>query len=145
MRSPILATSPAESIIVIRLMVGLVFFFEGMQKFLFPDVWGVARFEELGFPAPEFFSYFVGSFEIVCSVSVLSGLYTRLACIPLLVIVVAGFAATKADIFISEGFWGLMHSSRTDFAMILGNVFLFIAGGGKWSVDFYKYTKSPNR
>ena len=33
------------------------------------------------------------------------------------------------------GFWSMAHESRTDFAMLLGSVFLLIVGAGPWSVD----------
>jgi uncharacterized membrane protein YphA (DoxX/SURF4 family) len=33
------------------------------------------------------------------------------------------------------GFWGMAHEARTDFAMLLGSIFLLIVGGGVWSID----------
>ncbi len=33
------------------------------------------------------------------------------------------------------GFWGMFHEARTDFAMLLGSIFLLILGGGLWSFD----------
>jgi len=44
-------------------------------------------------------------------------------------------ATTKADILAGEGFWAMMHASRTDWAMLLGSHFLLIRGGGRWSID----------
>ena len=35
----------------------------------------------------------------------------------------------------NKGFWGMLHDSRTDWAMLLGSLFLLRKGGGKWSVD----------
>lgn len=29
----------------------------------------------------------------------------------------------------------MLHESRTDWAMLLGSLFLLLKGGGKWSVD----------
>jgi uncharacterized membrane protein YphA (DoxX/SURF4 family) len=33
------------------------------------------------------------------------------------------------------GFWGMAHEARTDFAMLLGSIFLLIVGAGAWSLD----------
>jgi uncharacterized membrane protein YphA (DoxX/SURF4 family) len=45
------------------------------------------------------------------------------------------FATTKSAVYLEKGFWELLHGSRTDWAMILGSVFLLIKGGGLWSID----------
>jgi uncharacterized membrane protein YphA (DoxX/SURF4 family) len=61
--------SAPRSIILIRLLVGCVFFSEGVQKFLFPAALGLGRFQKIGIPAPQFFGPFVGVAEIVCGLS----------------------------------------------------------------------------
>lgn len=33
------------------------------------------------------------------------------------------------------GFWSMAHEMRTDFAMLLGSIYLLIVGGGKWAVE----------
>ena len=35
----------------------------------------------------------------------------------------------------SYGFWSMAHEARTDFAMLLGSIFLLIVGAGAWSLD----------
>jgi uncharacterized membrane protein YphA (DoxX/SURF4 family) len=116
-------------------MVGAVFLSEGIQKFLFPDTLGAGRFAKIGLPAPEFLGNFVGCFEILCGILILAGLFTRLASIPLIIIMLVAIATTKADVLAKEGFWEMMHGSRTDWAMLLGAIFLLIEGGGLWSLD----------
>ena len=131
----ILRTDASKSKIIIRVMVGGVFLSEGIQKFLFPDELGAGRFQKMGLPNPEFFGSFVGTFEIICGTLILLGLFTRLATIPLLVIMFVALATTKAEILTEKGFWEMMHASRTDWTMLLGNLFLLLNGGGKWSLD----------
>ena len=131
----LLTTNPAATVIRIRLMVGAVFLSEGIQKFLFPGKLGSGRFEKIGLPNPGFLGPFVGSFEIICGILILSGLLTRLAAIPLTVIMLVAIATTKSDILANEGFWSMMHGSRTDWSMLLGSIFLLVTGGGKWSAD----------
>ena len=135
MKNRILNTDNSKTTILIRLMVGVVFLFEGIQKFLFVDTLGAGRFEKIGLPSPEFLGSFVGCFEIVCGTLILFGLLTRLASIPLIIIMLVAIATTKLEILTQKGFWGMMHESRTDWAMLLGSVFLLIKGGGFWSVD----------
>lgn len=131
----LLRTDPAKTTILIRFMVGAVFLSEGIQKFLFPASRGAGRFEKIGLPAPEFLGTFVGSFEIVCGTLMLLGLLTRLASIPLIIIMLVAMATTKADVLANEGFWAMLHGSRTDWAMLLGSIFLLLKGGGYWSLD----------
>ncbi|MEC3879372.1 MULTISPECIES: DoxX family protein [Parapedobacter] len=131
----ILKTDGSSTTLIIRLMVGVVFLSEGIQKFLFGETLGAGRFAEIGLPNPEFLGPFVGSFEITCGTLVLLGLLTRLAAISLLCIMLVAMATTKADTFANAGFWAMMHGSRTDWAMLLGSLFLLIRGGGRWSVD----------
>lgn len=131
----IIQTDNSKTTILIRLAVGAVFLSEGIQKFLFPAIRGAGRFEKVGLPSPDFLGSFVGGFEIVCGILILIGLFTRLASIPVMIIMLVAFATTKAEVLSEQGFWELMHGSRTDWAMLLGSIFLLIKGGGAWSVD----------
>ncbi len=128
-------TNNASSTILIRLMVGAVFLSEGIQKFLFTDKLGAGRFAKIGLPNPEFLGSFVGSFEVICGTLVLIGLFTRLAAIPLLIVMLVAIATTKAKLLADNGFWSMLHDSRTDWAMLLGSIFLIVKGGGNWSID----------
>lgn len=131
----ILRTNAPAATLLIRLLVGAVFLSEGIQKFLFPDELASGRFAKIGLPAPEFLGPFVGTFEIICGTLVLAGLLTRLAAIPLLVIMTTALATTKWPILLSRGFWDAAHEARTDWSMLMGALFLLIVGAGRWSVD----------
>jgi len=135
-------TDQSKLTILIRLMVGAVFLSEGIQKFLFPAIRGAGRLEKIGLPFPDFLGHFVGGFEIVCGLLILVGLFTRLAAIPLIIIMLVAFASTKSEVYREKGFWELLHGSRTDWAMILGALFLFIKGGGYASADLVLMKKS---
>lgn len=127
-----------------RLIVGLVFLSEGIQKFLFPDLVGVGRFTKIGFENAEFLAYFVASFEIICGILLLAGLLTRLASIPLLIIMATAIVTTKIPKFFNDGFWTMAHDSRTDFAMTMLLLFLVIYGAGKLSIDTLIQNKLTN-
>ncbi|WP_187264596.1 DoxX family protein [Pontibacter beigongshangensis] len=130
-----LRTDNASTTILIRLMVGAVFLSEGIQKFLFPAARGAGRFEEIGLPNPDFLGSFVGSFEIACGTLILLGLLTRLASVPLIIIMLVAVATTKTEVLQHDGFWAMLHGTRTDWSMLLGSIFLLIKGGGRWSAD----------
>ena len=131
----LLHTTDNHRSLIPRIIVGLVFISEGIQKFLFPDLVGAGRFDKIGFSNPEFLALYVASFEIFCGFLVLIGFVIRLTAIPLLIIMTTAIISTKIPILVNKGFWSMAHESRTDFAMFLLLVYLIIYGAGKWSID----------
>lgn len=123
------------AVVLIRIMVGAVFLSEGIQKFLFPDQLGAGRLLKIGLPMPDLLGPFVATFEIVCGSLVLLGLLTRLAVIPLLVIMAVALTTTKWPMLDAQGFWHMAHEARTDWSMAWGSLFLLIVGAGPWSLD----------
>ena len=148
-RSLIFTTRAPGWSILIRLVVGLVVFFpEGIQKLVFPEILGAGRFANIGIPFPDMMGPFVGVVETICGALVILGLFTRLAAIPLIVIMIVAIVSTKVPILLGHdfwifhlpklaryGFWSMMHEARDDFGMLLGSLYLLIEGGGKWSLD----------
>lgn len=124
------------SILLIRLAVGLIFFTQGILKYTDPGM-GVIRFTRIGFPHPYFTAHFVGTFEVACGFLVLLGLWSRLAAVPLLIIITTAIATTKIpELFRSgQGFWYMVSDARADFAMLCSLIFLIVAGGGSWALD----------
>lgn len=137
-----------QALPLIRLMVGVVFLSEGLQKFLYPAMRGPGRFEGMGWPRPELLANFVGATEIVCGALLLLGLYTRRAAGIIAIIMAVALVTTKIPIWMGEGFgpfevrelseygfWSMAHAMRTDWAMLLGSLVLIWAGPGPWSFD----------
>ncbi len=135
LKSLIFCTVTGNRALLPRLIVALIFLSEGIQKFLFPELVGTGRFEKIGFSDPEFWAYFVAVFEIFCGSLVLFGLATRLAVIPLLIIMITAFISTKLPVLTESGFWKMAHEYRTDFALTVLLLYLFIYGAGNWSMD----------
>jgi putative oxidoreductase len=136
--------------ILVRLLVGsIVFLPEGIQKLAYPDVLGAGRFAKIGIPFPELMGPFVGVVEIICGSLIILGLFTRLAAMPLIIIMIVALISTKLPILLGHdlgtfhlsaemkrtGFWSAMHESRADLTMLLGCIYLLIVGAGKWSID----------
>lgn len=125
-------------------MVGAVFLSEGIQKYVNPADVGAGRFAKIGLPAPDVLAPMVGGFEIVCGLLVLFGRWTRLAVVPLLVIMGTAIVTTKLPILQHSGFWKMAHDSRTDFAMTLGCLFLLMVGAGSRSWDARHSSRSDD-
>lgn len=142
-------TEDNGAVILIRLAVGLaVFFPEGLQKLLFPEILGAGRFMGIGIPWPELTGPFVGAVETLCGLLIVLGLWTRFAAVPLIIIMIVALLSTKLPILLGHdwwifhvrdldryGLWSAQHEARTDMAMLLGSLFLLIVGGGRYSLD----------
>lgn len=141
-------TNAPRATVLIRLLVGLVFLPEGIQKFLFPASLGPGRFEAIGLPMPETLAYFVACVEIGGGLLVVLGLLTRPAALVLAINISVAILSTKVPILLGHefwgfhlrnlpryGFWAMAHEIRTDFCMLLGSLFLLVVGGGLWSFD----------
>ena len=144
----VLHTTASAWVIFIRLAVGLVFLPEGIQKLVFPEILGSGRFTGIGIPYPEVMGSFVGWVELVCGLLVLAGLLTRVAAVPLIITMIVAIVSTKIPIWLGEdwlmfnvrelsryGFWSFMHETRTDWAMLMGSLYLLAVGGGRASLD----------
>ena len=140
-QSSVLGDRPV--IFTIRLMIGGVFFLEGIKKFLFVEQWGAGRFTRIGIPLPHVMAPFVGVVEISCGLLVLFGLRTRLAAIPLLADISVAIASTKIPLLFRHGFWPMEAEARTDFSMLMGLIFLVLVGSGGWSLDARSSGKNP--
>lgn len=154
----IVSTDAPAAVILIRLMVGVVFLTEGIQKFLYPGEVGAGRFAKIGIPGPEVMGPFVGVVETVCGALILLGLLTRLAAFPLIMVMLVAILSTKIPVLLGQGFWGfslrqvpyygflgMMHEARTDFSMLLGSIFLLVVGAGSLSLDSRLLSRAAGR
>ncbi len=135
-----------SSVLLIRLMAGLVFFWEGLIKFVFVNQ-GVGRFTKLGIPFPEFSAHFVGGLEIVGGLLLVFGLFTRLICVPFIFQMIVAILTTKVSLYLGTyplapppvppqtGGWAVLHEIRSDYAQIICCIFLLIVGPGVLSLD----------
>src|SRR5580692_1110302 len=139
-------TDGPKSTLLLRLMAGGVFFWEGLLKFVYVNQ-GVGRFTKLGIPFPHFTAAFIGSLEIFGGLLLLSGLMTRLIAIPFIAEMIVAVLSTKISLYLGTsplplppappqiGFWAVLHEIRSDYAQILTVIFLLVNGPGKWSLD----------
>jgi uncharacterized membrane protein YphA (DoxX/SURF4 family) len=134
------------STLLLRLMAGGVFLWEGILKFVYVNQ-GVGRFTKLGFPFPYFTANFVGCLEIVGGLLLLAGLMTRPIAIPFIIEMIVAILSTKISMFLGTsplplppvppqiGMWAVLHEVRSEYAQLLTTAFLLVNGPGKWSLD----------
>jgi hypothetical protein len=87
------------STVLIRLMAGGVFFWEGILKFVYVNQ-GVGRFTKLGMPFPVFTADFVGGLEIVGGRLLMAGFLTRMIAIPFVVEMIVAMLSTKISLYL---------------------------------------------
>jgi len=143
LRPPV--TGPGATMII-RLMAGGVFFWEGILKFVYVNQ-GVGRFTKLGIPIPFVTASFVGWLEIVGGILLMLGLGTRLITIPFIIEMLVAMLSTKPRLFLGTlplppppvppqvGIWAVLHEIRSEYAQIMSCIFLLISGPGPWSLD----------
>ena len=131
-------TAP-NATLLLRLIAGSVFLWEGILKLIFVNL-GVGRLTKLGMPLPAVTAHFVGGLEIV-------GLATRLIAIPFMIEMVVAMLSTKVSLFLGTsplplppapptvGMWAVLHEVRSEWAQLLVCAFLLRAGAGPISLD----------
>jgi len=132
--------------VLIRVMAGTVFLWEGIMKFVFANQ-GVGRFTKLGFPFPHFTATADAWLEIIGGILIVSGLLTRVIAIPFIIEMLVAMASTKIPMYLGTsplplppvppqvGFWAVLHEIRSEYAQLASCAFLLWAGPGPWSVD----------
>src|SRR5215470_11769228 len=112
--------SAPKATILVRMMAGGVFLWEGILKFVYTNQ-GIGRFTKIGIPFPEFSAQFVGTFEIVGGLLLILGLFTRFVSIPFIFQMIVAVLTTKVALYLGTsplplppappqvGFWAVLH------------------------------------
>src|SRR5689334_8454269 len=131
--------------IILRVMAGTVFFWEGIMKFVFANQ-GVGRFTKLGFPAPHFTATADAWLEIIGGILIISGLLTRVIAIPFIIEMLVAMASTKIPMYLGTSplplpqlppqfaFWPAFLEIRSENAQLAPCAFLWIPGRGGGSL-----------
>ncbi len=139
-------TAGPRSTLLLRVMAGGVFLWEGILKFVYANQ-GIGRFTKLGMPFPHQTATFVGCLEIVGGLLLFSGLMTRVIAIPFIVEMIVAILSTKISLYLGTsplplppappqvGIWAVLHEIRSEYAQLLTTAFLLVNGPGKWSLD----------
>src|SRR5689334_8434577 len=88
-----------QATLVVRLMAGAVFFWEGLLKFVFVNQ-GVGRFTKLGMPLPDVLAHAIAVLEIGGGLLVMSGLFTRFITIAFIGEMIVAILSTKISLYL---------------------------------------------
>ncbi|HVO32816.1 MAG TPA: DoxX family protein [Elusimicrobiota bacterium] len=139
-------TEGPRATLALRFMAGGVFFWEGIMKFVYPNL-GVGRFTKLGFPAPGFTAGFVAWLEIIGGILFIAGWLTRPAAIAFVIEMIVAMLSTKIAVYWGTsplgkppsppqiGLGAVLHDIRSDYAQFMTSLFLLLAGPGPLSAD----------
>jgi len=145
-----------SSILILRLMTGGIFFWEGILKFVYVNQ-GVGRFTKLGFPMPELTANFIATTEIIGGLFILFGLFIRFTAFWFICEMIVAILSTKISLYLGTyplplppsppktGIWAVLHEIRADYAQLLISTFLLIEGAGKKSLDAWLHQQKENR
>lgn len=141
-------TETSASTTLIRCVSGIIAAIGGVQTFLFPQMRSDSRFAEIGFPAPRTIATCAGIVWIEVGVLIVLGVVIRNAVLALVIAFIVTITSTKIPVLFTYGYWlftpegssynalwGFLSAWRTDFAMLLGSVYVLIVGAGAWSLD----------
>jgi putative oxidoreductase len=138
--------SAPRATVLIRVMAGAVFFWEGILKFVYTNQ-GVGRFTKLGIPFPGPTAHFVAVLEIVGGLLLISGFLTRVIAVPFVIEMIVAILSTKISLYLGTsplplppappqvGVWAVLHEIRSEYAQIMCALTLMITGPGPLSVD----------
>lgn len=135
-----------KATLLLRVMAGSVFFWEGIMKFVFVNQ-GVGRFTKIGFPFPAETAHFVAVVEIVGGLLLLAGLSSRVVALVFVGEMAVAMLSTKITMFLGisplalppvppqTGFWAVLHEIRSEFAQMFVCLYVMIEGPGRLSLD----------
>jgi putative oxidoreductase len=122
--------------LLLRLALGVVFLFSGLDKVLHGTAGMVGYFADLGVPWPELLGPFVSYLELLGALLLFAGLLTR----PIAVLLAADMAvailvvrlpvASAADSVVDA-----VAAIRLELLLLVAAACLALLGGGRWSVD----------
>lgn len=136
----------SKSILLIRIMAGSVFFWEGVLKFVYLNQ-GVGRFTKLGFPMPELTANFIAATEILGGLMLILGILTRFTALYFIIEMLVAILTTKITLYLGisplplppvppqSGIWAVLHETRFDYAQLTICIYLLLEGAGIKSVD----------
>jgi putative oxidoreductase len=119
--------------IVLRVSLGIIFLWHGIDKF---DA-GISNvegaFDSWGVPLPGLAAPFTAIVEIVAGVALIIGLGTRIAAALLGLIMIGAVIFVKAELGLISS--EPMPGTELDLALLAGLVTLFVTGPGRFSAD----------
>jgi putative oxidoreductase len=122
---------------IIRILVGLMISYHGLEVFDQAKMADYGKWmTDLKLPAPLFMAYLGKGVEFFCGVLFTIGLFTRLACIPLIL--------TMAFIPFVLGHGKVFTDDQHPFLFVVIFLIYFFTGPGRWSLDYAVFNKKSS-
>jgi putative oxidoreductase len=123
---------------LIRMFVGFVFVLHGLQKlFVYHYAGVVGLFHQIGIPDPAISAALAISAELIGGLLLLSGLYTRMAAIPVAFMM---FVAIT-QVHLHAGFFAQNGGFEYPLTLLVANIALLIGGSGAFALDNLRSAK----
>ena len=135
------------SMMLVRVIVGVVFLTEGILKFLRPSELGVGRFAHIGLPYPHLLAPVVGAVEIAGGAALIFNFFAGDAALLLLLVILTAIFTTKVPVLTGHhlgpfgppkldryGILTFIHEARTDLAMLFGLIAILLDSGMRISL-----------
>ena len=135
------------SMMLVRVIVGVVLLTEGILKFLRPSELGVGRFAHIGLPYPHLLAPVVGAVEIAGGAALIFNFFAGDAALLLLLVILTAIFTTKVPILTGHhlgpfgppkldryGILTFVHEARTDLAMLFGLIAILLDSGMRISL-----------
>jgi putative oxidoreductase len=122
----------SSGLLVLRVVVGLVFFMHGWQKLVDNGIGATQQdFDGMGVPLPDITAVIVTFVELIGGTMLIAGLLTRIVGLVLIIDMISAMfiVHVKYGIFVSNGGYELV------FLLAGGALSLVIAGPGTYSAD----------
>lgn len=130
---------------LLRIIVSIIFFTEGLLKFLWAEELGAGRFARIGLPVPTQLAQFVALLEMVAALALFFNLFTGDAALMLLGVMLGALVTTKIPILLGHSFLGFqpaqlphygvlsfLHESRLDLLVIFALILIVSQSGVSW-------------
>jgi uncharacterized membrane protein YphA (DoxX/SURF4 family) len=128
--------------ILIRGIVGLVFFTEGLLKILLSGEFGTGALAAIGFPFPAILAPVVGGIEMLCGAAIFFGLFAGNAALLLLPVNLTALISTRIPVLLGRrfgpfafpflphyGWLSFFHEARVDLFLLVALIAIMIDSG----------------
>lgn len=132
--------------LLLRLGIGSIFVFAGLQKVAGGGVAAVAFFDDLGVPAPQLVAPAIGYLELIGGGLLLIGAATRLISTLFALEMLVAIPLSRLPLAVAEGsVAGGFGAVRLELLILIAAVCLILLGSGRWSADNAVFALIPGR